>query len=71
MLRKLDGGTAPGIDGIPTRLYKKFSSLFMPIFILLFNSVLSSGIWVSGWKTSLILPLFKKGIRSCIATISL
>ena len=53
VLRKLKGETAPGIDGIPTRLYKKFSSLFMPIFILLFNSVLSSGIWVSEWKTSL------------------
>ena len=57
----MEGGSAPGSDGVPTMILKQFQLLFMPIFLAIFNSVLASGEWPSPWKTSLILPLFKKG----------
>ncbi|KAK2714818.1 hypothetical protein QYM36_009129 [Artemia franciscana] len=40
---------------------KEFSFHLMPIIVLLCNKVLTSGQWPSAWKTSLFIPLFKRG----------
>ena len=61
ILKNQKGGTAPGLDGIPIMVYKKFALSFVPIMALIFNAILSTCKWSVAWKTSVILPLFKKG----------
>ncbi|KAK2710048.1 hypothetical protein QYM36_013648 [Artemia franciscana] len=61
IFKNLKGGTAAGVDGIPILLFKNFLSILMPIIVLLCNKVLRSGQWPSAWKTSLFIPLFKRG----------
>ncbi|KAK2724477.1 hypothetical protein QYM36_001096 [Artemia franciscana] len=61
IFKKLKGGTAAGVDGIPILLFKNFLSILIPIIVLLCNKVLRSGQWPSAWKTSLFIPLFKRG----------
>ena len=61
ILKNRKGGTAPGLDGIPIMVYKKFALSFAPIMVLIFNAILSTYKWPEAWKMSVILPLFKKG----------
>ncbi|KAK2720342.1 hypothetical protein QYM36_004282 [Artemia franciscana] len=61
IFKNLKGGTAVGVDGIPILLFKNLLSILMPIIVLLCNKVLRSGQWPSAWKTSLFMPLFKRG----------
>ncbi|KAK2707160.1 hypothetical protein QYM36_014993 [Artemia franciscana] len=61
IFKNLKGGTAVGVDGIPILLFKNFLSILIPIIVLLCNKVLRSGQWPSAWKTSLFIPLFKRG----------
>ncbi|KAK2727768.1 hypothetical protein QYM36_008304 [Artemia franciscana] len=61
IFKNLKGGTAAGVDGIPILLFKNFLSILIPIIVLLCNKVLRSGQWPSAWKTSLFIPLFKRG----------
>ncbi|KAK2702442.1 hypothetical protein QYM36_018947 [Artemia franciscana] len=61
ILKSQKGGTAPGLDGIPIMVYKKFALSFVPIMVLIFNAILSTCKCPEAWKTSVILPLFKKG----------
>ncbi|KAK2702634.1 hypothetical protein QYM36_018760, partial [Artemia franciscana] len=63
IFENLKGGTAAGVDGIPINLFMNFLSILMPITVLLCNKVLTSGQWPSTWKTSLFIPLFKRGNR--------
>ena len=59
-MKNQKGGTAPGLDGIPIMVYKKFALSFVPIMVLIFNAILSTCKWPEASKTSVILPLFKK-----------
>ncbi|KAK2701826.1 hypothetical protein QYM36_019538 [Artemia franciscana] len=61
IFKNLKGGTAAGVDGISILLFKNFLSILIPIIVLLCNKVLRSGQWPSAWKTSLFIPLFKRG----------
>ncbi|KAK2702324.1 hypothetical protein QYM36_019066 [Artemia franciscana] len=61
ILKNQKGGTAPGLDGIPIMVYNKFALSFVPIMVFIFNAILSTHKWPEAWKTSVILPLFKKG----------
>ncbi|KAK2702361.1 hypothetical protein QYM36_019012 [Artemia franciscana] len=63
IFRNLKCGTAAGVDGIPIKLFKNFLSILMQIIVLLCNKVLTSGQWPSAWKTSLFIPIFKRGKR--------
>ena len=61
IFKNLKGGTAAGVDCIPILLFKNFLYILMPIVVLLCHKVLRSGQWPSAWKTSLFIPLFKRG----------
>ena len=61
VVSKMKGGSAPGLDGIPAWVVKKFVSVFLSILVIAFNSIVSTGKWPELWKTSVVIPLFKKG----------
>ena len=57
------GGSSPGIDGIPSTMYKKLIGPLLPVLLTLYNAVLVSCSWPTAWNMSVIMPLFKKGDR--------
>jgi len=61
VFKNLKGATAAGVEGKPIKLFKNFLTIFMPIIVLLCNKVLTSEHWPRFWKTSLFIPLFKRG----------
>lgn len=63
-LKKMRGTSAPGVDGIPTRLWKWSRVYLLPLLSTLFSSVLSKLVWPQQWNISIVLPLFKKGDRA-------
>ncbi|MFO7744505.1 MAG: reverse transcriptase family protein, partial [Psychroflexus sp.] len=60
-LQKMRGGSAPGPDGIPVKIFKSIRNIIIPVLTSLFNLVISTTHWPLAWKTSLVFPLFKKG----------
>lgn len=63
-LRRSKPGTAPGRDGIPVQLYRKFSAIFQPLLARLFSSIGASGQLPRGFHDGVISVLHKKGARS-------
>lgn len=63
-LRRSKPGTAPGRDGIPIQLYRKFSAVFQPLLTRLFCSIGASGQLPRGFPDGVISVLYKKGQRS-------
>ncbi|KAK2714086.1 hypothetical protein QYM36_008620 [Artemia franciscana] len=61
VFKNLKGATAAGVEGKPIKLFKNFLTIFMPIIVLLCHKVLTSEHWPRFWKTSLFIPLFKRG----------
>ncbi|XP_061481611.1 uncharacterized protein LOC133383943 isoform X2 [Rhineura floridana] len=61
LLASLRSGKAPGQDRIPPDLYQAFPSWWRPILATLFTKINKSGCIPSGWKTSTVVPIFKKG----------
>ena len=63
-LLSLNNSTSCGPDGIPSIFLKKCaSSLAYPLSII-YNKSFSTGLVPTQWKSAIILPLFKGGIRS-------
>jgi hypothetical protein len=58
--KKMEGGSKPGIAGIPTEVYKRFILWILPVLLVLFSRILSLHRWPSVWKKYLIVPLLKK-----------
>ena len=59
-------GKAPGLDGIPSEVYKILSgttgqSPMADAFLTLANNIFLSGCIPADWETNLIVPIFKKG----------
>jgi hypothetical protein len=65
-LRRLKNGKAPGLDGIPSEVYKLLSETgtvtpMAAVFLSLLNGVYMTGRIPAGWETSIVVPIFKKG----------
>lgn len=58
---KLDSSTSVGPDGIPNIILKDFLVYLSEPLLYLFNLSLSSGVFPCAWKSSYIIPVFKKG----------
>ena len=69
ILKSQKGGTAPGLDGIPIMVYKKFALSFVPIMVLIFNAILSTCKCPEAWKTSDICRFSKREMRRNTRTI--
>ncbi|KAK4471044.1 hypothetical protein MN116_000553 [Schistosoma mekongi] len=65
-IRSLKPSFNSGEDGIPVNLIKCGSSAFPILLTKIFNLSLEDGIFPSSWKTTYIIPHFKKGTRLSI-----
>ena len=63
VLRKLKTGKAGGPDNLNNELLKMTARSITPSMTLLFNRILSTGIYPDVWKQANISPVFKKGDR--------
>ena len=62
-LRKCKPGKAPGADGIPVELYKKFKAQFAPILAAVFTAIGRRRQVPAGFLDSIITVIYKKGER--------
>jgi len=60
VIKSKKGNTAPGHDGVPMEVFKKFASQLVHPLALLFNKIFDSGHYPKEWSLALIFPLFKK-----------
>ena len=58
---KLKNGKAGGLDEVTAEILKNASHKLVPYFVKLFNNILSSCIFPDPWRTSILVPLYKKG----------
>lgn len=65
-IRKLKPKFSSGVDGIPSFIIKGCGDLFIPILKHIFNLSLSSGVFPSLWKKSVIVPILKSGDASVV-----
>jgi Reverse transcriptase (RNA-dependent DNA polymerase) len=65
-LKQLDSKKGGGPDGIPPSILKNCSEGLVKPLTMLFNLSLQSGIFPTMWKSSYIVPIFKKGARDQI-----
>ena len=65
-IRKLKASTSAGLDLIPPFVIKANIDNFIYPLLILFNLSLSTGIFPDIWKTSKIIPVYKKGNKSDI-----
>lgn len=63
-LIQLDVSKGPGSDGIPPVLLRNCCNSLVEPLRVIFNMSLKFGIFPETWKTSFIIPIFKKGQRS-------
>ena len=59
-IRKIKPGKAAGIDTVLNEYIKSTSTIFMPLYVLLFNKILDSGVIPEDWVLGLIVPIYKK-----------
>ena len=62
-ISKLKANKSPGPDGILPRVLKEVKDQISPIFVYLFNSLLSQTFVPEDWKIANVVPIFKKGKR--------
>ena len=58
-IRKLKKSKSPGTDEVLNEYLKCTTSLLMPLYVSLFNSILQTGIMPSKWVEGIIVPIFK------------
>ena len=63
LLKELKPSKSCGIDGLTARLLKDCKLHIVPPILHIFNLSLSTSVFPSAWKTSLVTPLFKIGKR--------
>ena len=62
---KLNNGKSPGDDMILNEYIKQSASILVPIYVRVFNTILSTGIYPTSWSLGTIIPIFKnKGDKS-------
>ena len=52
---------SPGVDGLPTTIFKSASDPLMNLLVSLYNQVLKTGQYPSEWCMGLIKPIHKRG----------
>ena len=63
-IKKQKSNKAPGQDGLPPALFKLFDGRLVNHLTLLFNKVLSTGIYPKTWSVGNIKPIHKKGDKT-------
>ena len=58
-IRNLKNSKSPGTDDVLNEYLKCTSTLLMPLYVLLFNNILETGIMPSKWVEGIIVPIFK------------
>lgn len=66
LLQNLDDTKGPGSDGIPPLFYKRCAEAIATPLVLIFNRCLSEGYCPDIWKTAIIVPVPKKGLKTNI-----
>ena len=59
-IKKLKCKKAAGVDGIPAEFYKHGCNDLLPALVLLFNTIIANGEYLSSWATGIIHPVHKK-----------
>ena len=67
LLSNLKPNKASGPDKIAARFLKEMASVLAPSLTLIFKASLAQGILPDDWKKAFIIPVYKKGDRSCAA----
>ena len=67
LLSNLKPNKASGPDKIAARFLKEMASALAPSLTLIFKASLAQGILPNDWKKAFIIPVYKKGDRSCAA----
>ena len=62
-MKGMRGGSAPGIDGISTALWKGGRVWLLPVIAGMVSGILNIAEWPLSWAMSVLVPLFKKGDR--------
>jgi Reverse transcriptase (RNA-dependent DNA polymerase) len=60
LISNTKGDSASGIDGLPTKIIKKFINEFEPVISDIFRNSFLSGIFPNEWKSATITPFLKK-----------
>jgi hypothetical protein len=63
----LDDSKGAGPDRLPPLLIKKCKSVLSRVLMKMFNASVESGLFPTLWKTSYIIPVFKKGDKSDVS----
>ena len=63
-LAKLKPGSAPGPDGLTTRILQDFSEQLATPLCMIFSLSMDTGVVPSDWRSANVTPIFKKGSRS-------
>ena len=63
LLCGLDSKKATGIDGISSRILKLSANVIAPSLSLIFNQIISTGIFPNDWKIARITPIFKSDAK--------
>ena len=58
-LKEMRGGSAPGVDGIPTNIYKNLTTVTLDKLENIFNEVMKEQKYPSGWARGIIVPIYK------------
>ena len=67
LLSNLKPNKASGPDKIAARFLKKMASVLAQSLTLIFKASLAQGILLDDWKKAFVIPVYKKGDRSCAA----
>ena len=65
LLESLESHKGMGPDNIPSKLLKETASLMAPLLAFIYQSSLHQGKLPAEWKHANVLPLHKKGSRTC------
>ncbi|XP_065584284.1 uncharacterized protein LOC136043285, partial [Artemia franciscana] len=62
-LKGMKGSSAPGVDGIPAKIWKMGKTALVPVLAAVFSFVTENRKWPDQWNVSVGIPIFKKGNR--------
>ena len=65
-IQKINGNSAPGIDGIPNSLIKNCANILLPYLHYLFNCIIATKVFPALWKRAIIVPIPKKNNNNSI-----
>lgn len=66
-INSLKNNSVPGIDGIPSRIIKKYHKYLLDPLVCIINNIFSTGKVPMSFKVSTVTPIFKKGSKTDIA----